>query len=403
VTVIGAEVTTSYSADGAPLRTPLMAGTIVEGAVTSASVRVFFSRFLLPAKVIRQSVCLHPTTETVSTIADCREPFQPFELPAYSPVDRAVTFRLPEGARLAADTQYRLTVFATDSLDETGIFAFDGAPLDRDFTFEFRTQPDDSTAQDEVSPSAQSYCAQVGCFETCSSERATCGDACVEALTTCNAACAMDEACMDLCGDVFEACDQPCIDAETVCANQCACFEPSCTVRGNLLDAGLFTGSCAFGQCHGTSGGGEDIAMGLDLTNAATIEATALGKTAFQTQMGEDAVVGDQNPLRFGRAMPLIDPGNPGNSYLMYKVLANDLTFLLTPDLEDAASLDPALLEEIDRLRASVVVGLPMPAQSAGGPPDGINFATPEVSRFESARLLEQWIAGGAVTDCDAL
>jgi len=398
--VIGAEVTTSYDADGNPIRTPLVEGEITEGAVTSASVRLFFSRFLLPSKVMRQSICLHPSTQTIERIQDCTDPFQPFESPQYSPTDRAVTFRLPPGFRLDADTQYRLTVFLTPTPEDgSGFFAFDGAPLDRAYAFDFQTQADDSTAQDEPGPSPETYCAQVSCGNACLAVQATCEDDCSAVLDTCTTACMDDQTCIDGCAMADDTCKQGCADAVPPCARACqGCFEGSCTVVGDMLEAGLFS-SCAFGQCHSTDQGIEALAAALDLATPAAIEATAIDATAHQTQMGEASLIGEDDPVRFGRAMPLIDPGNPANSYLVYKVLANDLTFV--PNVDAAESLDEGLAEELGRLRASVVVGLPMPAQPASGGPTGINFGG--LDFFTSARLLDYWVASGAVTSCDNL
>lgn len=402
--MLSAEVTTDYTALGEPIRSPLLEDQIAEGVVTSASIRLVFSRFLLPSPIQRQSVCLHPSTESIEVIQDCVEPFQPFESPQYSPTDRAVTYRLPAGLRLDADTQYRLTVFATPTPDDgSGFFAFDGAPLNRIYRFDFRTQPDDTTAQDEAAPSPEAYCAKVACTGACGVARAACLETCDVTRSTCEAACpADDQPCLDACEAAHETCEAPCFDTAVACQTSCGgCFEASCTLAGDLIQAGMFR-TCAFGQCHASDlGDPEAIAMGLDLKTAVAIRETAIGETAHQTQMGEESLVGDDNPLRFGRAMPLIDPGNPGNSYLLYKVVANDLTFV--DGLDDEASLDPLLAEEIDRLRASVVVGLPMPAQAGQGPPAGINFGPEEISSIDSARLLDLWIASGAITSCDDL
>jgi hypothetical protein len=73
--------------------------------------------------------------------------------------------------------------------------------------------------------------------------------------------------------------------------------------------------------------------------------------------------------------MPLIDAGSPGNSYLLYKLL-------IAPAYAES-DLGPAA-DELERLRASFVVGLPMPP--AGGqpvPPDALV-------------ALSEWIAAGA-------
>jgi hypothetical protein len=51
--------------------------------------------------------------------------------------------------------------------------------------------------------------------------------------------------------------------------------------------------------------------------------------------------------------MPIIDPGDAGNSYILYKLLAGPA---YAQSL--AAPPDP---KEIERIRTAVVVGMPMP------------------------------------------
>jgi hypothetical protein len=87
------------------------------------------------------------------------------------------------------------------------------------------------------------------------------------------------------------------------------------------------------------------------------ILATAIGHTAHGTQAGEHAQDGDGNPARFGRAMPIIDPGDAGNSYLLYKLLAG-------PAYAQSAAAPPDP-KEIERIRTAVVVGMPMPPTNA--------------------------------------
>lgn len=130
--------------------------------------------------------------------------------------------------------------------------------------------------------------------------------------------------------------------------------------------------SCASGGCHGP--GGLPVAMGLDLASPSGIEQTARGHVAHQTQRGPQATTGDQASLTFGRSMPIVAPGDPGRSYLLYKLLASD----------DFAA-DPTLASgETERLRQGVVVGMPMP-------PDPFTVPPPE----DLADLV-RWIAGGA-------
>jgi hypothetical protein len=159
-----------------------------------------------------------------------------------------------------------------------------------------------------------------------------------------------------------------------------------------------YVDTCSLGAgCHSTPPGG-GAAMGLDLQTAERIQLTAVGKVAHQTQTGEHGDDPDQSPRRFGRAMPIIDPENPGNSYLLYKIA-------IGPNARDPA-LPPgeaaALEAEIQRLRASVVAGMPMPPSTQASfwlhpPPPEVPMPQiiPRVDGGD-LDLLTAWIAQGA-------
>lgn len=173
--------------------------------------------------------------------------------------------------------------------------------------------------------------------------------------------------------------------------------ERFCDIYGEVTPNALF-GACAFGQCHAAGGNIGAIAMGLDLFNFATIADTATGQTAHGSQQGEAAQLPDQAPRRFGRAMPIIDSQDPGNSYLMYKLLTNFLNHPRTNGL-----IDPVLGLEIDRMRAGVITGLPMPAEFFGTGPQGfLDLATdPDGSQsFAQMLLVNDWIAAGMPQSC---
>ena len=118
--------------------------------------------------------------------------------------------------------------------------------------------------------------------------------------------------------------------------------------------------------------------MGLDLSGANRI-GPIIGRVANQTQTGGNADEPDTKPRRFGRAMPQIEAGNAGNSYLLYKMLISPIY----ARSEAAVGIAPG---ELDRLRASVVVGLPMPPYDLYAIPDA------------SVDALSTWIATGAHT-----
>jgi hypothetical protein len=133
--------------------------------------------------------------------------------------------------------------------------------------------------------------------------------------------------------------------------------------------------------------------VGLDLTTAEGIADTALGVVAHETDLGPEAGEVQLGADPLGLGMPRIDPASPGNSYLLYKLLANDrfsagadpcATRYNAPVPADCAAASHA---EIQRLRATLVRGAPMPLG-----PDGPR------ERLDDADLatLVDWIAGGA-------
>lgn len=313
--------------------------------LTVSSFRVRFDRFLLPATAIRQSVCLQPLTQPVETLADCKAGV--FLEPAYDPVRREVIYRQRRSARLATDTTYKLTVLAptaADSID--GFRAFDGAALAENLALEFVTVGADP-------PDAEPEAAELDRDSFCAPSPA------------CEAACAASDearACIAAgCDAADDACAARCL---TDCARLCA---PSARLA-----------TCALGGCHASRADRRSgAAMGLDLSTPEAIFRTAIGQVAHQAQLGEHAQQAESAPARFGRAMPLIDASNPGNSYLLYKLL-------IAPSYA-VSELAPSE-DELDRLRTSFVVGLPMP--TAGGLPVPPHALV----------ALSEWIAAGAPT-----
>ncbi|MFO0614034.1 MAG: hypothetical protein U0414_15685 [Polyangiaceae bacterium] len=159
----------------------------------------------------------------------------------------------------------------------------------------------------------------------------------------------------------------------------CACTQAGCARQlGNVLKD----------RCPGCHEEKKSLSasMGMYLTSdagtafpAGLIE-TVIGETAHQTEQGGHAQVPQENGARFGVGMPRVAKGEPGNSYLMYKVLARD-GLITDPDLAPG---------EADRLRLGLVVGQPMPPL-----PYSANM------KEEDAQILSQWILNGAQTvDC---
>jgi hypothetical protein len=134
--------------------------------------------------------------------------------------------------------------------------------------------------------------------------------------------------------------------------------------------------------------------MGLDLTSAEGLVRTAMSKVAHQTDTEANAGVPTETPPRFGLAMPIIDPGRPDNSYLVYKMVVSRASY--GPDPCGGSAYQVGLgglclagsAAETDRLRDWFVRGEPMP-------PAAGSF----LLGAADLRLVERWIVGGAKTD----
>jgi len=142
---------------------------------------------------------------------------------------------------------------------------------------------------------------------------------------------------------------------------------------------------CGGGACHGREGKGP--AMGLELESAEALRATAIGRPAHQTEIGDTTGVAAQDPARFGANMPIIDPGRPDNSYLMYKLLIGPEPYapVAGEDCPPDERCDVPAAEELERLRSWFVRGEPMPR------------LLPE-ERFihhDEARLIQSFISRG--------
>jgi hypothetical protein len=146
---------------------------------------------------------------------------------------------------------------------------------------------------------------------------------------------------------------------------------------------------CAKSDCH--SAGGR---MGLELGSKQSVLLTAIGKVAHQTAVGPQGYATLENPVRLGVQMPRIDPGQPGNSYVLYKLIRRPENFSLASGDPECVSRHrvglpegqcPAPSEaESERLREWFVRGEPMP------------FGTAPPLTLSDLRNLQRWIAGGA-------
>lgn len=80
----------------------------------------------------------------------------------------------------------------------------------------------------------------------------------------------------------------------------------------------VFATKCAGATCHGP---GEDAAASLVLTTSEGVAKTALGRVAQAANTGARAGTPSSAGRTFGVQMPLVEPGSPGTSFLLYKLL----------------------------------------------------------------------------------
>jgi hypothetical protein len=313
---------------GAPVVTPVAADGSTR-PVTTTAIRVKLDRYLDPASANRQALCVQSSTEVIEGLEGCVAGLT--LRPLYDPVTRTVSYFLEtDQTRLAPNTLYRVTLFRADvDTGDFGLRAFDGATLGGIFAVEFTTDVDRPELATESPPTGPHFCGPAPCFAACATE--------------------VDET-------ARLACDE-------ACGNQ--------DVQGAL-------GGCTLSGCHRPA---EEKTkpppMGLDLYSALSIQATALGKVAHHSDRGASPQSPGGAKEAFSRPMPIISPGNPGQSYLLYKIL-----------IGPTYASDPTLAEgETDRLR-TVVAGMPMPL------PLG-------TIGFDETLRLSQWIASGAdVVEC---
>jgi hypothetical protein len=311
---------------------------------TGTSIRVRVNRYLDPASASRQALCVQSSTDDVPSIVACSAGL--VLRPSYDPVSRTAAYFLEtDQTQLAPDTLYRITLFRRAGEDGFGLRAFDGPALGGPFVLEFRTESPhpDGPAPTDGPDTSINFCKPTRCFAVCGQlpeeQRAACAETCTPGIE-----------------DALE--------------------------------------SCAFGGCHQTTAD-QKPPMGLDLYAPEGLQATAIARVAHGSMRGAGAQNADLAGLAFGRAMPLIAPGDPGNSYLLYKVLAH-------PGFDPAVAapaqqLAPGLeAGESERLRASVIVGSPMPPTSNGDGPEAPAVSDPLA--VERALRISRWIAAGADT-----
>lgn len=190
-------------------------------------------------------------------------------------------------------------------------------------------------------------------------------------------------------------------------------IEPTVTLCRDVLP--IFTAKCNLPTCHGN---GDSAAASLVLDTSAGIGATAIGRIAQGSNTGGRSSGAPSGSRLFGVDMPIIDPGNPGNSWLMYKIdLARQPTltqavpnFACTAGLLETeqkfafAPLAPGAQRNADEIERSIlsdfILGREMPFPSAGA---GGSYDT-EPLTFDEREKVRIWIKslvpGAAMPEC---
>jgi hypothetical protein len=158
---------------------------------------------------------------------------------------------------------------------------------------------------------------------------------------------------------------------------------PSCFDASSVISRS----GCAGGGCHS----GSNAPMGLRLDSREGLLDTAIAHVAHEADTGPVSGQAQVDPLRFGTGMPIIDPGAPGTSYLLYKLLTRPDNFgacTTKYNVELPEGVCPAPTEPERRRLLNWFVRLePMPI---GLPLDGGS---------QSLDLLQRFIASGPETD----
>jgi hypothetical protein len=238
------------------------------------TIRAQFDRFLMPATAVRGAMCLQAASvggERTGTDQCINAGFAP----EYDPVDRVAAWVI-RGV-LEEQTRYNVRLFAPkDPQDPNGVRAFDGAPLEKEFTFAFTTGDINRTGL--LEDRSMGFCST-----------------------------------RTLCPLPSGACDEPTPGAVTNSPHE---FLTNNCVSGGTCHGGDRTkgasGSVLRLDDDG-AGGGMNAAI-LHLVNDAIV--------ASETATGVDPMAPSRNALApFGHNMPYIDATNPGNSFLLYKLI----------------------------------------------------------------------------------
>jgi hypothetical protein len=251
---------------------------------TNGSIRVQFDRFLASDTANRQGFCVsHSANRNECLAAGSGSGDVTFNV-EYDPVDRVVVLKPPpKGLDVG---MYTVRVLAPKNSDDTtGIRAFDGVPMAAEDSWDFSVDP--NKAAEEPNRKID-FCAE-------------------------------EQACPAPMGDAGIADQKPVTAKSSVqeivhgtCAAEGACHmppdEPGKTLKILIGEAVIF--------------GDPDPQSSAVQIKRIISQHQVAPQTATDPDPGLARTSGDT----FGRNMPLIDPKNPGNSYILYKMIIGMVT-----------------------------------------------------------------------------
>jgi hypothetical protein len=254
--------------------------------------------------------------------------------PDYDVATRTIRYRFD---RIPGGVAFTIRVPDADqSPNGFGFRAFDGAALDSRKTISFRTSLDSTPERAAASEPSAPTCAQV-------------------LATLANTGCSR----------------VGCHSRQT--SPQCASASPE-----TAWDASV--GACV-----------KVPRMGLLLEDIQGLTTTAINHVAHETEDGTNISRRYESSGRFGDQMPIIDPGYPQNSYMIYKlVIGEGFNHELEARADHSDPLSPTAMtsDEISRARDWFIRFGPMPPDEIGTP-DG-------VSLYDTYQVLSRWIHAGA-------
>jgi hypothetical protein len=161
----------------------------------------------------------------------------------------------------------------------------------------------------------------------------------------------------------------------------------------------IFASACGLSTCHS----GSLPAAGLEMTTPQGIQATAIGRvaqgsnTGMLAQAAPPGILGAGQHELFGVDMPIVGPDDPGDSWLIYKLLLAVPSATTVQD-NRYPGVAPAWTVMSDEERATLsnyILGreMPYPLDPSAAPGGSTNPATLSVDELDT---VSAWILQGA-------